>query len=333
MRLARTEIDTISLKALLELVVVERDDAKVASVATTVDITGDFGCPIEVPDDALVGVAPGRGEELEEVAQLNHVLLHSLQILLLPLLVLLVFRRRLFVLGFWLGHQFRKLLGEELGVTELSGNECTGLVDDLLEPTAAAVAHELLRRTPTVVVVLGGVGGGGMLVSKTHDSIALVATPVLSLVEVQTERALRIAVRQRLRGEGNTQDNCQSSANVVGRVRVPDDAHHGWGSTEGLDSAFDPVDSYVFDAMLGEDGEDVGVGVAAGGLLSGVGMDGDPEHDVVVDNSHVVIIVRGETDRQHCRDANATARILEKLDDLRSNRLLPKLVLEDWVVR
>ncbi len=146
-KLARTEIDRISLKALLELVVVERDDAEVTSVATTVDIAGDFGRPIEVPDDTLVGVAPGGGEELEEVAQLNSVLLRPLQILLLLLLVLLVFRRRLLVLGFRLRHHFRKLLGEELGVTELGGNECTGLVDDLLEPTAAAVAHELLLRS------------------------------------------------------------------------------------------------------------------------------------------------------------------------------------------
>ncbi len=78
-KLARTEIDRISLKALLELVVVERDDAEVTSVATTVDIAGDFGRPIEVPDDTLVGVAPGGGEELEEVAQLNSVLLRPLQ--------------------------------------------------------------------------------------------------------------------------------------------------------------------------------------------------------------------------------------------------------------
>ncbi len=109
-----------------------------------------------------------------------------------------------------------------------------------------------------------------MLVRKTHDPLALVATPVLSLVEVQTERALHIAVRQRLRGEGNAQDSCQSSADVMGRVRVPDDAHHGRGTAEGLDSAFDPMDSGVLDAVLSEDSEDVGVGVAAGGLLSSV---------------------------------------------------------------
>jgi len=119
----------------------------------------------------------------------------------------------------------------------------------------------------------------------------------------------------------------------VGRVRVPDDAHHGRGTAEGLDSAFDPVDSCVLDAVLGEDGKDIGVGVAAGSLLSSVGMDGDPEHDVVVEDSLAVIIRRGEADRQHRRDANATARTPEKRDDLRSNRLLPKLVLEDRVVR
>jgi hypothetical protein len=62
-------------------------------------------------------------------------------------------------------------------------------------------------------------------------------------------------------------------------------------------------------------------------------MDGDPEHDVFVEDSLAIIIRRGEADRQHRRDANATARILEKRDDLRSNRLLPELILEDRVVR
>jgi hypothetical protein len=53
-----TKIDRISLKALLELILVKRDDAEVMSVATVVEIVGDFGSLIEAPDDMLVGVAP-----------------------------------------------------------------------------------------------------------------------------------------------------------------------------------------------------------------------------------------------------------------------------------
>lgn len=176
------------MKALLELILIERDDAEVTSIATVVEIVGDFGSPIEVPNDTLVGVTPGGGEELEEVAQLNNILLRPLQILPLPLLVLLVCHPILLVLGFRLRGHFGELLREELGVTELGGNECTGLIDDLLEPTAAAVAHELLRGTcaSAVLVVLGGVGGGDVLVRKAHDPLALGATPVLSLMEVQT---------------------------------------------------------------------------------------------------------------------------------------------------
>lgn len=335
MELVRTEIDNISFEALLELVLVERDHAEVTSVATAVQIVGDFGSPIEVPDDTLVGVAPGGGEELEEVAQLNNVLHRPLQVLLRPLQVLLVVRRLRHILGFRLRLHFRKLRGEELGVTEHGGNEGTSLVEDLLEPTTAAVTHESPRRArASVLVVPGGVRGGDVLVCKAHNPLARVTMPVLSLVEVQTERALRIAVRQLLCGERNAQGSCDSSADVVGRVPFPDDAHHGRGTAQpGLDSSFDPVNSCVLNAVLGEDGEDVGVGVAAGGLLGGVGMDGDPEHDVVVEDSLAVIIRGGEADREHRRDANATARILEKRDDLRSDGLLPKLVLEDRVVR
>lgn len=107
----------------------------------------------------------------------------------------------------------------------------------------------------------------------------------------------------------------------------------GGGPPRDSTAPFNPVNSCILNAVLGKDGEDVGVGVAAGGLLGSVGMDGDPEHDVVVEDSLALTIRRRKADRQHHRDANATARILEKRNNLRSNRLLPKLVLEDRVVR
>ena len=154
-----TKIGKISLKALIELILVEHDNAKVTSVAMAIEIIGDFGSLIKVPDDTLVGVAPGGGEELEEVAQLDNVLLHPLQVLLLPLHVLVIVCCLCHVLGFQLHFDFHKLLHEESGITELSGNEGTGLIDDLLELTTAAVTHELLRstRVSAVLVVLAGV--------------------------------------------------------------------------------------------------------------------------------------------------------------------------------
>jgi len=167
---------------------------------------------------------------------------------------------------------------------------------------------------------------------KAHDPYALVTAPVLSLVEVQTERALHIAVHQLLCGEGNTQDSHHSLVDAAGQVLVPDDVHHGRGTTEGLDNTFDPVDSCIFNAVLGEDGENVSIGVVAGGLLGGAGMDRDPEHNVVVEDSLAIIIRCGEADQQHHRDVNATRLILQQRNDLRSNGLLPQLVLEDWVV-
>jgi hypothetical protein len=61
--------------------------------------------------------------------------------------------------------------------------------------------------------------------------------------------------------------------------------HHGRGTAEGLNSTFNPVDSCVLDVVLGKDGEDVSVSIAAGGLLSIVGMDRDPEHNVIIEDT------------------------------------------------
>lgn len=61
-------------------------------------------------------------------------------------------------------------------------------------------------------------------------------------------------------------------------------------------------------------------------------MNGDPQNDVVVEYILAVFIKGRETHRQHRRDADATTRLLAQRDDPRSNRLLPKLVLEDRVV-
>ena len=92
------------------------------------------------------------------------------------------------------------------------------------------------------------------------------------------------------------------------------------------------MNSCVVDLVFLENGEDVGVGVAAGGLENGVGMNGDPEYDVLIEDVLAVFIGGREAHRQHRRDTDATTRLLAKSDDLRSNRLLPKLVLEDKVV-
>ena len=96
--------------------------------------------------------------------------------------------------------------------------------------------------------------------------------------------------------------------------------------------SLDPVDSCVVDAVLGEDGEDGVVGIAAGGLLGGVGVDRDPEYDMVVEDIVAVFIGSGEAHRHHCRDVNSATLLLEKRDDLRSNCSLPIRVLEDRVV-
>ncbi len=61
-------------------------------------------------------------------------------------------------------------------------------------------------------------------------------------------------------------------------------------------------------------------------------MNGDPQNDVGVEYALALFIEGRETHRQHRRDADATTRLLAQSDDLRSDRLLPKLVLEDGVV-
>jgi len=118
----------------------------------------------------------------------------------------------------------------------------------------------------------------------------------------------------------------------VSRVGVSGDWHHFRRTGERLHSAVDPVDCDVVDVVFGEDVEDWGVGVTAGSLLGGVRMNGDPQNDVVVEYVLAVFIKGREAHRQHRRDADATTRLLAQSDDLRSNRLFPKLVLEDRVV-
>ena len=99
------------------------------------------------------------------------------------------------------------------------------------------------------------------------------------------------------------------------------------GSASDSISGLDPVDCDVVDTVFGEDVEDGGVGVTAGGLLGGVRMTGDPQNDVVVGYVLALFIKGRETHRLHRRDADATTRLLAQIDDLRSNRLL-----EDRVV-
>lgn len=328
----RTKIDKIAFEVLHKLVLVECNDAYVPSIAAVVKIVGDLGCPIEIPDDSLVGIAPGGVEQLEEVGQDTNVHLHSLQVLSFPLhgqpvvLGLLVLRCRF-------RQEVLKLLSELLSVTELPSNQRARLVNDLLEPTTIAITDELLRctRPPTILVIARRVLGRYVLIRDRHNPRALLVLPVLALVEVNTEGALRILPGQLLRGERNAQDSRQSAADPVSRVCVPDDTHHGRRTSKPLDSTFNPVNGDVLDTMFGENGEDGGVGIAAASLLGSIGMDRDPENNVVVQDVLAVFVGSGEADRQHRRDANTTTRILEQRDNLRSNRLLPKLVLEDRV--
>ena len=81
----RTKVDEIALEVLDELVLFERHDAYVASVAAGVDVIGDLGCPVEPGDDTIEGIAPGGLEELEEVTEDANVRLRLLQVLLLIL--------------------------------------------------------------------------------------------------------------------------------------------------------------------------------------------------------------------------------------------------------
>jgi hypothetical protein len=154
---------------------------------------------------------------------------------------------------------------------------------------------------------------------------------LLALVEVQTESALSVLVGQLVCGEGDTQEGRQSSSNPVSRVRVANNGHHGRRTDEWLDFTLDPVDCSVLDAVLGKDGEDVGVGVTAGRLLGGAGIDRYPEDDMIVQDVLAVAIARREANRHHRRDVNAARLVLEKWDDLGSKGLLPELVIQDLV--
>ena len=85
--------------------------------------------------------------------------------------------------------QLRKLISELLGVTELLSKQGTSLVEELLEATTTAVPDILLTCTlaATVLEVLVGLLGHNMLISDCHDLLALLAMPVLTTVEEETE--------------------------------------------------------------------------------------------------------------------------------------------------
>ena len=200
-------MDVVTLEILLELSLVKHEDAQIPSVAAVIEIFGDLGCPVEPSKDSLVGVAPGRVEELEEAVQNADVVLHPVQVLLLPLRSQLVGRHLVVVVvaRFRLRQHFCELFGEELGLTQLLGNERARLVDHLLEATTTAVTDEFLRRTgaSTVLVVALDVLGCDVLVRNGHDPLARLTLPVLTLMEVDTEGALRIVRLQLLCCEGN----------------------------------------------------------------------------------------------------------------------------------
>lgn len=69
------------------------------------------------------------------------------------------------------------------------------------------------------------------------------------------------------------------AADPVSRVNLSGDRHHFRKTGERLHGALNPVDCDVVYVVFGEDVEDGGVGVTAGGLLGGVGMNGDPQND------------------------------------------------------
>ena len=332
MKAERTKVDEVALEVLAELVVVERDDTYVASIAAGVGVVGDGGSPVEIADDPLVSVAPGGPKELKEVFKGTNVLLGILQLDLLPLHSPLVDRLVLLVLR-WIRQERLKLLSELLGVTERGGKQGTSLVDDLLEATGTAVTDVLLVCTlaSAELVVNLDVLGHDVFVGRRHDPLALLTLPVLPLVEEDADGAVRVIVRQLLRSDGSTQEGRQSSADIVGRVGVLDNAYHR-RTSERLDSSLDPVDGGVVDAVLGEDGEDRVVGEAAGSLRGGVWMDRDPDYDMVVLDVWAVVLGGGEAHGQHRRDVNSATLLLEKRDDLMSNRSFPKRVLEDRMV-
>ena len=175
------------------------------------------------------------------------------------------------------------------------------LVDNLLEVTKTAVMDVLLGCTlASAELVVGfGVLGHYVFVGHCHDPLALLALPVLPLVEEDANGALCVIVRQLLCSNRDAQEGRQSSADVVGWVGVPGDTHHERWTSEKLNSSLDPVDSGIIDAILGEDGEDGVIGEAAGSLCGGVGMDRYPDYDMVVEDILAVLIGIGEAHKQH----------------------------------
>ena len=135
------------------------------------------------------------------------------------------------------------------GRYELGGDKCTGLVDDLLEPPAATVAHGLVRSTTafTTLAAPSTIRGSDMLVRKTYNPLALVAVPALSLVK----------------GHPSALGGCSASGLWSrGRTLWTDD----WRR---FDRSLDPVDCAVMNTVPGEDGEDVAAVLGGGALALG----------------------------------------------------------------
>jgi hypothetical protein len=173
---------------------------------------------------------------LEEPLELDVVLVHVLQLTLLPLQGRRVVLRLIRVLRSRLRLQLRNLLSQELGGTDLLGNQARvsfTMAWKRREPqTRMRLRHTfvyaaLVHTTASKLVVDIDNLSGDVFVGDAEDLLDGVTPLILALVEEERWGALGIVVLHLLRGERKTQHRRQHSTDVGGRVGVVSNAHHG----------------------------------------------------------------------------------------------------------
>lgn len=130
-----TEIDKIAFEFLLPLGLLKLEGADIQSIRARVDIVADLGRPVNPADCSLTSVTPIQSDVLEETLKLGIILIHILQLTLIPLQDRQVFLRLNHVLRSRFCLQLRNLLCQALGGTDFLGNQRSRFVQHGLEST------------------------------------------------------------------------------------------------------------------------------------------------------------------------------------------------------
>ena len=275
----RTEVDDVTLEVILELLRIKLDRANVPSVMVIVDVNGDAGCPVNEADGSARNIIPLSTDLLEERLELAVVLVHLLQLIFLNLQGILVLLPLLLVLALRLRLQSHNFFSQADGLSDVLGDQGSGLVKEALESMESADLNVLARCASTLEpVVHGRIRAEDVLVADGEDPDARLAILALVLVEEEGDGTLGIRFLPAVRSDRHSQRGCERATDEVGWVGFVGDAHKGW-TRQLLHGALVSFDNSTIDFMVLENMENVGRSVTDVLDAGSVGMRGNPDYN------------------------------------------------------